>query len=315
MNTIGLDLGGTRVKMALIQDGRIQETAVLPSFSAKGLKPLLPVLARYINNLLDLYNLRADDLDGIGASMPGIVDSKNMKLLTVYEKYEDANSVDLTGWARENWDVPLVLENDARCALIGEWKYGKGQGYDNVAIMTLGTGIGTSAVIEGKVLRGKHFMAGVLGGHFILDWDGLQCNCGNRGCAEALSSSWNLKTICQQFPEYEDSRLSQAGDPDFKLIFEHAAEGDEVARKIRDHCMEVWVHAIANLIYAYDPEIIILSGGVMASRDVILPYIRRRIKAFGWAPFDQIKFEVSDHFESSALISAEYLVQSQSDKR
>jgi glucokinase len=305
-----MDLGGTQVKMALIQDGTIQETAIIPSFSAKGLKPLLPVLANYINNLLDLYNLQADDLDGIGASMPGIIDSKNMKMLTVYDKYEDANQVNLVQWARDNWDVPLVLENDARCALIGEWKYGKGQGYDNVAIMTLGTGIGTSAVIDGKVLRGKHFMAGVLGGHFILDWDGLRCNCGNKGCAEALSASWNLKTICRQFPEYPGSELEKAGEPDFKRIFDRAEQGDSLAARIRDHCMEVWVHAMVNLVYAYDPEIIILSGGVLASRDIIIPYIKKRLHTFGWAPFQDIKIEVSDHFESSGLLSAEHLIKS-----
>lgn len=309
MVTIGIDIGGTSVKMALIRSGQIIFSHKVPSRSEGSLQSFLPELERGINHMLEVKNVGQGEVNGIGISIPGIVDSVRMRVAVVNDKFAGTQP-DLVSWAQEKWAVPLVMENDARCALIGEWRYGKAKGFDNVVIVTLGTGFGSSAVIDGKLLRGKHFMAGILGGHLSLDWKGLQCNCGNQGCVEAHGSTWNLINICNQFPEYMNSELANAGAPDFKLIFDRSNAGDLTATKIRNYCMDAWTHGIANLIYAYDPEIVILSGGVMESASTIIPYLMEKIKTFGWAPFEKIKFEVADNVNQSALLSAEYLVNS-----
>jgi glucokinase len=132
------------------------------------------------------------------------VDSVNKKVLTINDKYGDVISLDLEKWAFEHFGVPLEIENDTRAALLGEWKFGNGRGYNDVVLMTLGTGIGTSAVIEGKILRGRHFQAGILGGHFIVNPKGKLCNCGNVGCAEAEASTWNLEEIVAEHDKSPD---------------------------------------------------------------------------------------------------------------
>lgn len=108
-------------------------------------------------------------------------------------------------------------------AVLGEWKYGAGRGYNNVVMMTIGTGIGTGVIIDGKVLYGEHFQAGSLGGHFVVDYKSRRCSCGNNGCVEALSSSYFLPEII-----WEDATLSEnfrirADKYDFKEIFTLAA--------------------------------------------------------------------------------------------
>src|SRR5207247_4367241 len=93
---------------------------------------------------------------GIAVSFPSLIDVHTGRILAEYGKYADGPQVDLRAWAREALGLPLAIENDARMALIGEWRHGAGRGSDNLVMITLGTGLGTSAVIEGRVLRGKH---------------------------------------------------------------------------------------------------------------------------------------------------------------
>src|SRR5699024_3396254 len=120
-----------------------------------------------------IKGLLEDDflLGGIGISFPGIVDHINKKIISRYVKYRDAHKVDLRRWLEKNdWnDVPLVLENDARSALIGEWQYGAGKGWNNTLMVTLGTGMGSAVLINGELFRGANFLGGSLGGHMTID--------------------------------------------------------------------------------------------------------------------------------------------------
>src|SRR3990170_7444612 len=111
------------------------------------------------------------------------------------------------GWAMERWGVPLVLENDARAALVGEWQYGAGKDCDNVVLITLGTGVGTAALINGKLLHGKHFLAGSLGGHMSINLHGDVCNCGNLGCVESEASTWALQKLVTRDRNFHSSTL------------------------------------------------------------------------------------------------------------
>ncbi len=194
---MAIDLGGTQIKMGLVRGAEILSSTQIDSQAGNGLKERLPEIEKCLNQLLQNASLSASDIAGLGMAIPGIIDSVDKKILTINDKYNDAPTIDLIEWAKQTWNIPLFLENDTRAALLGEWKFGKGKGYDNVVLMNLGTGIGTSAVIEGKILRGKHFQAGILGGHFMVNIKGDQCNCGNYGCAEAEASTWNLTKNCE----------------------------------------------------------------------------------------------------------------------
>ena len=198
--SIGIDLGGTRIKIGLVAEGAVLSKRVLSANAAGGLQSNLDNLKNGINQLLDESGLQVASLNGIGLAFPGIVDPERKKILSTNDKYNDAVKIDMEAWIKSLWELPFFLDNDARMAAVGEWKFGAGQHTDNLVAMTIGTGIGTAAIIEGKLLRGKHFQAGCLGGHFSIQYNGRLCNCGNIGCAEAYGSSWSLKERLRASP-------------------------------------------------------------------------------------------------------------------
>jgi glucokinase len=223
-------------------------------------------------------------ISGIGMAFPTIVDSNKMKLLYKYVKYNDANDLDLVGWAKKKYNAPLVMENDARAALVGEWKYGAGQGSDNLLMVTLGTGVGTAVMLNGQLIKGAHFVGGNIGGHMNINYDGHLCNCGNVGCLESEASSWALPDILRRQVGYSESAFAQGEEVNFKTVFRLAAQKDAFSTHILNHCLDAWSVGILNLVYAFDPERIIIGGGIMKSAEVILPKIKEKINNAAWLP-------------------------------
>ncbi len=305
---IAMDIGGTKIKTGLVNQDKILCTAVIDAESSNGLKDKLKAIEKTVNDLLMQYAVDKNQLKGVGISMPGIVDSKQKRVLSIDNKFNDVVDLDLNEWVNNTWHTKLEIENDARCALIGEWQYGKGKGYNDVVLMTIGTGVGSSAVIEGKVLRGKHFQAGCLGGHFTINIHGATCNCGNIGCVETEASTWNIENIAKQNEGWLKSSLSQEKQIDFESIFRLAKKGDELAIELRNNCVEIWGAAAVNLIHAYDPEVLIIGGGVMASADFIIPSIQQKTDAHAWTPWGKVKIEAAENINAAALLGAAWLV-------
>lgn len=303
-----MDLGGTRIKLGIVQKDTLCSVANIDSRSKNGLRERLPEIKAVMDDLLLRCRITPAEVAGIGIAVPGIVDSKQKKILSIDNKFNDAPGIDFSAWACESWGIPLAMENDARSALIGEWRYGKGRGFENVVLMTIGTGVGSSALIEGKILRGKHFQAGCLGGHFTVNVWGQKCNCGNYGCVEAEASTWNIERIAHSYEQYNTSALQGEAKIDFETVFRCASSGDTLAVELRDHCLNVWSAAAINLIHAYDPEILIIGGGVMASAGTILPYIESRIAERAWTPWGKVKVSVAENINTAALLGIASLV-------
>ncbi len=309
---IALDLGGTRIKIGVTDGGRIIADSIIDAFSGGGFIPRLHAVEAEVSSLLSKSGLGANDVRGIGISIPGIVDSKEMKLLSVNEKYSDAVGFDFKGWARKNWDLPLVIENDARAAIIGEWQYGAGKGCDNLVMVTLGTGIGGAAVVEGKVLRGKHFQAGILPGHFTINYHGHDCNCGNVGCVESEASSWRLPDLARQNPLFKSSPLSELQIVDYREVFESAEKGDKLSGELIIHSVEAWSACVINLIHAYDPELVIIGGGIMRSGSTILREISTRVHKHAWTPWGKVRIVPAEQMDFAALLGIGYLLDQKS---
>jgi glucokinase len=285
-NYIGIDLGGTRVKIGLVKAGAVVARKIIPANAAGGLEASFPDIQKEIDGLLRAYHLTRATLGGIGLAFPGLVDPSSQRILSTNKKYDDALVVDVPGWVRRHWDVPFFIDNDARMAAVGEWKYGAGRDTNDLVVMTIGTGIGTSAIIEGKLLRGRHFQAGCLGGHISVQYEGRECTCGNLGCLEAYGSTWSL-----------EGRVK-----DFETLFAMVEEGDESAIRILRDCFDVWSAGIVNLIHAYDPEVVVLGGGVMAQSDKILPYLTEKVHLRAWTPWGKVKLR-STQLHSDAGIA------------
>src|SRR5206468_3348663 len=129
------------------------------------IRAVLSGVAEVFRKLMKEQSLSPGDFQGITVGFPGLVDSRAGRVVSTNKKYDDATEVDFGGWGLQSLGLPLRIENDARMALLGESFAGAARGFSDVVMMTLGTGIGGVAMIEGKLLRGKHAQAGCLGGH------------------------------------------------------------------------------------------------------------------------------------------------------
>lgn len=305
---IALDLGGTLVKAGIVNNQGFAAQKRFESGSGKGFKDLLSKVENEVRVLLDSEGSCAGDIDGIGISIPGIVDSKQKKMLSVNEKYSEAENYDFKKWAKECFGLNLEIDNDSRCALLGERKYGAGRGYDNIVMVTLGTGVGGAAMIEGQLLKGRHFQAGILGGHFVIDYHGNLCNCGNRGCVESVASTWRLPSLVREQESFEKSILYGREQLDFKTLFEAHRKGDKLANKLVDQCLEAWSAGVITMIHAYDPEIVVMGGGIMESSDIILPFIRENVGRHAWIPWGKVKIVKAEHGGWSSTLGAGLLV-------
>ncbi|HEV2480344.1 MAG TPA: ROK family protein [Puia sp.] len=306
---VGIDLGGTRIKIGVVSGGEILSRKIVPADAAAGLEASLPVLEKEIGELLGSVGAGARALGGIGLAFAGIVDPAGQRILSTNQKYDDAMQVDVADWVKKRWGVPFFIDNDARMSAVGEWKYGAARDTEDMVMMTIGTGIGSSAVIEGKVLRGRHFQAGVLGGHISIRYDGRPCNCGNIGCLEAYGSTWCLAATVQSAGDYSTSVL--AGEPviDYYALFEAAGKGDPLAVRIRQECLDIWSAGVINLIHAYDPEVVVIGGGVMSRPEEILPHITGKVGRHAWTPWGKVAIRATQLHGDAGIVGVVHCLQ------
>lgn len=305
----GIDIGGTRIKMGLLREQELIDCITINVINQHSLSDNLPLIADNLNELLSKNN--SAKLAGIGIALPCIVDSQLSKILSDYAKFADARSVDLEGWARENWDVALILENDARAALVGEVAYGAGRNCQFVVMMTLGTGIGSAVMMDGKLIRGKHFLAGNLAGHMSINYLGKTCNCGDTGCVESEASTWALPEIVRNHKLYAVSALSSEVRLDYESLFRNADAGDSLAQELSQNSLNAWACTLQNLIYAYDPERVIISGGIVGSDDRVLHFFRQKVQNASWLPkYHGLEIVSASQPEWAGVAGAAFLIQS-----
>lgn len=309
MNTLAVDFGGRRIKLGLVADGKVMAQEILPALADQPLHQRLDAVAKTLRQLCAQKNIRPEDCQGIGVSYPSIIDTANARIMDHFGKFGDASSFDFRKWAEQQLGLPLAIDNDARMALIGEWNYGNWNSND-IVLMTIGTGLGVAAVIQGQVLRGAHGQAGILGGHITVQTDGRACVCGNVGCAEAEASTSVLEKIAREHSEFKTSTLARESI-DYGNLFRLANGGDACARSLVEHTLKVWSTLAVSLIHVFDPEILVLSGGVMGSAEFILPAMREYVGRHAHTPWGKVRIEASILREQAALLACEWLVSDQ----
>ncbi len=305
MYCIAIDLGGTIIKIGLVKHEKILEFNSLRTKQG-GLIHNLFSMETIINRLLSKWRVSKEELAGVGLAFPGMVNPEEKRVTSTNDKYDDACDIDLSAWVYRNWKVPFIINNDARLALVGEWRFGAGQDKRNMVMMTIGTGIGTGVILDGRVINGNHYQAGSLGGHIIVDYRGRRCSCGNIGCVEAMASSYFLPEIIRNHTKISDSYKAKAEGYDFKTLFDLMRQGETEATLLCKECMDVWAAAIINYIHAYDPEIVIIGGGIMKSADIIIPYLKERVNRLAWAPKHEVEIKSSFLGDNAALLGISY---------
>ena len=270
MRTVGVDVGGTKCLAVALEAGRIIDERRVPT--PVGEPAVLDAVAGVVAAVAGTAELR-----GVGIGVPGFVDRDGM--LRFAPNLPGVVDFPIRAELEARLGTPVRADNDATCAAWGERQLGAAQGYDDVILVTLGTGIGGGIVAGGSLLRGANGFGGEIG-HMVINTDGPPCPCGQRGCWERYASGSGLATIAQRAAA--DGRaprvLARAGGEPQMVRGEHvtvaAAEGDAGARAILAE-LGWWVaQGLANLANAFDPRAFVLGGGLVEAGDLLLDPVR-----------------------------------------
>lgn len=280
-----IDFGGTEIKLAVIDDARVLASGSIPvQGSAADLAAAAVEARRLLSQIAITETGRG--ADAVGIAVPGVVDPATARMLHANAKYDFLRDFDLNGWSLREFELPAVVENDARAALVGETSTGSAAGERDAVLVTLGTGIGTAAMINGIPLRGRTGHAGILGGHVTVELDGPVCPCGNVGCGEALASAWALAAGA--------STSSATQVPTMSDVFATDAHAD-----IRDSFLHVWGAVVTTLVHSYDPAVVILSGGILRAGAAVREPIETYVDAHLWPSMTPPRFVVPPEPELS----------------
>ena len=280
MYQIGVDIGGTNIKVGLVSD----ELSLLRSLSVRfphdGAASVVAAIAEAVDDLLKQEGITRKDLESIGIVVPGSIDQTGALVIDAYNL--GFHDVPLKAMAQEAFgEVPIYLANDANGAALAELYVGAFRGCKTAVLFTLGTGLGGGIILGGHMFNGG-MNQGVELGHMILEHDGEHCTCGNDGCMEAYCAASALardgKRAAKKHP---DSLLAKraAGDPDAidaKLIIDLAKEGDELAKALFDRYISYLSSACTSIYNLLDPEVIAIGGGVCAAGEFLFAPLREQ---------------------------------------
>jgi glucokinase len=272
--SIGVDLGGTNLRIAVVDsDGRLLEKVTTGTEVARGRNSVIDAMCAAIRNLSLKYKV-AGTLAGIGVGVPGIIDLQTGML---------RESPNLPGWqdypVREEIEnrlgTKVTLENDANAAALGEKWLGAGAAFNDMCMLTLGTGVGGGLILNGRIWHGMRGMAAELG-HINVDPDGVACGCGSRGCLEQYASATAVKRLAMEAIAGGNApELAQAinSDPEFnaKAVYRLATAGDKTARAIFHRVGSALGIGVADLINIFDMPMYVIGGGVAAAWDAFAP--------------------------------------------
>jgi glucokinase len=277
--SIGVDLGGTNLRIAAITgDGQLLEKVTLSTKVALGPDHVITEMCDAILRLSGKYKDTGKFL-GAGLGIPGIIDMQTGTLrksanLPGFEDYPVHSEIERRLGIQKN-HARVVLDNDANVAALGEQWLGAARGIANVAVVTLGTGIGGGIVLGGKIFHGMNGMAGEFG-HVTVEPEGIPCGCGSRGCSEQYASASAIIRMAREAIAAGDApSLAQAAssDPEFgaKSIYDLAIHGDEPARRIFRTFGRYLGILLADLINILNLDMFVIGGGVSSAWDAYAP--------------------------------------------
>jgi glucokinase len=266
---IGVDVGGTKVLAGVVDEqGRIVRTAARRT-------PGRRVETRQVEDALAeaVHEVAAGEpVAGVGVAAAGFVDRDGERVM--FAPHLPWQGQGVRAVLEKRFEAPTALDNDANCALLAEWTYGAAQGADSAVMVTLGTGIGGALLIEGRLVRGANGMAGEFG-HMQVVPDGHPCECGRRGCWEQYSSGNALVRYARRRMLERPSVLEEVceGRPELltgPMVTDAAEAGDLVAWEAFQSVGDWLGVGVANLVAAFDPELVVVGGGVSAAGERLI---------------------------------------------
>ncbi|GBF10634.1 ROK family glucokinase [Tepidibacillus sp. HK-1] len=282
---IGIDLGGTSIKMGLVStEGELLSHQEISTRTKEGVNAIIEDMVQYAKTLVQDQGFALDQVQGIGIGIPGLLDmEQGIVRLAPNLGWKD---VAIKKQLEEKLNIPVKIENDANIAALGEAWVGAGKGYKHIVMATIGTGIGGGIIIDGKILHGKKGMAAELG-HIPISDEGIQCGCGNYGCLETVSSATGMirkakEVVTQGRPSLlTEQYVDKMDEITAKSVIDAAKLGDHEAMQIVNRAGSLLGKALATVANLLDPEIMIIGGGVSRAGDILFNPIKQAFHEHG----------------------------------
>jgi glucokinase len=283
---VGIDIGGTNIVAGTVSEDGSELLGLVsqPTFPEQGADA---VLARIVKLARDSMRVSGKEIAGFGIGSPGPLDTKRgIVLLTPNLGW---TNFPLRDRLQAALGLPATLDNDANCAVFGEWWRGAARGASHVVGLTVGTGIGGGIVLDGAIYHGASDIAGELG-HMSIDSTGRRCKCGNYGCLEAYASGPAIAARAVEgveagadtsLPKYVDGNLERITA---QVVYEAAHDGDEYALEVVRDTAKFLGAGVANVINIFNPQVVVICGGVTLAGDRLFVPLRSEVKRRAFKP-------------------------------
>ncbi|WP_334332995.1 ROK family glucokinase [Companilactobacillus sp. HBUAS59544] len=311
---IGVDLGGTTIKFAILTNkGEIQQKWSIETNILSDGQLIIPDIIDSINHHIKMYDMNIDQFDGIGLGSPGTIDHERGTIKGAFN----------LNWTDEVYPVrdiqkgtglPVVIENDANVAALGERWQGAGNNADDVVFVTLGTGVGGGIIANGKLIQGQNGAAGEIG-HVTVDPNGFMCTCGKRGCLETIASATGIVRVARdRASEYAGSSelkamLDDGQDISAKDVFDLAKKDDDLALMVADYVCDSLGFVLGNIANTLNPKYIVIGGGVSAAGEFLLNKVDKAMRANEFATIkDSTELRLASLGNGAGVIGAASLI-------
>lgn len=304
---IGIDLGGTNIAVGLVdKKGNILSHASTPTLKERHWKEIVKDMAILTNKVTSSAGKNLADIKVIGMGIPGNIDNESG--VVVRAANLNMENVPLASEFRKYIDIPVNLENDANAAAYGEY-FVQNPRKDNFLMVTLGTGVGGGIVIKGKIFRGFNGAGGEIG-HHVIRLNGEKCACGRQGCYESYASVTALinqtkKKMAEEPNSIMHKWVEIHGSVTGFTAFDCAAKGDKAAIQVRDTYISYVAEGIVNLINIFQPETVVIGGGISCEGDVILNPIKEFVSKYEFNKTEpRTQIEVAQLFNNAGIVGA-----------
>lgn len=306
---LGIDIGGTAAKLGIVSDDGIIEEQKSVSVNFDGYDtPILTTVLKESEQFLTERGISANQLSGIGVSATGGVDTKRGIIAGSAGHIKNWDGSEITARLSERFHLPVTVLNDANAAALGELWCGAAKGHRDVIVMTVGTGVGGGMISDGKILLGSSGFAGEIG-HMPVQCEGEPCSCGNAGCIEHYGSTTALVRTVRK--AHEDGAFPELNGKEIngKEIFTLAAAGNPQVLQILDRWMDYIASSLVGLVHIFNPELILIGGGVSAQQELFIEPLERKVKSRVMKHFaNHLSLKAAGLHNDAGMIGAVYFL-------
>ena len=290
---IGIDIGGTTVKLGLFNnEGELLHKWEIITRKKDSGKYILSDISESINTILEERDISKDEVLGAGVGVPGPVKDDGTVMGCVNLGWPVFN---VSTALEELLNIPIKVANDANIAALGEMYKGGGEGYKNIIMVTLGTGVGGGVIINGNIIAGDTGAGGEIGHINVNPHEKISCNCGRKGCLEQYASATGIVKLAREILEREncDSKLRNIENITAKDVFDFAKEEDELSVKIIEKFGFILGRALSNIACICNPEVFVIGGGVSKAGDILLNIIKKYYSENGFYAITDTEFKLA----------------------